>query len=385
VTQIPIDFGFSEEHELLRQQSRRLLEERCPISEVRRLSEDPLGYDPAVWKELGALGWVGLALPEAHGGAGLGFLPLSFVLEEMGRRLLPSPYLPCLLAAFAIENGGSQAQKARWLPAIASADAIATLALYEPSGGFEAGAVVATAEPTEAGWVLRGQKTHVLAAASAQLVVAPFREPSGHLALFVVELPAKGVALEAEIGVDGTRRAARVCFEGVRVGPDARLEGRGEAALHRTHVQGFAALAAEMVGAADAALVMTRDYAINRKQFGRQIGFFQAVKHPIVDIMVGVELSRNHALGAASALDHAPGDAEIAARMAKALASDVFALAVRKGVQLHGGYGFTIDCDMHLYFKRALWSRATLGDGPQHRRHLAAALLDRDAAGAELS
>jgi alkylation response protein AidB-like acyl-CoA dehydrogenase len=140
-----------------------------------------------------------------------------------------------------------------------------------------------------------------------------------------------------------------------------------------------------MVGAADAALSMTRDYAINRKQFGRQIGFFQAVKHPLVDIMVGVELARNHVLGAASALDHAPADAEIAARMAKSLSSDVFALAVRKGVQLHGGYGFTIDCDMHLYFKRALWSRATLGDGPLHRRHLAAALVDANAAGAEAS
>jgi len=385
VTQIPIDFGFREEHELLRQQSRRLLEERCPLSEVRRLSEDPLGWDPAVWKELGALGWVGLALPEAHGGAGLGFLPLSFVLEEMGRHLLPSPYLPSLLAAFAIENGGSEVQKARWLPGIASGEKIATLALTEPSGGFEAASVQATAEPTEGGWVLRGQKTHVLAATSAHFLVAPFREPSGRVELFVIELPAKGVCLETEIGVDATRRAARVAFEGVRVSREARLEGRGEVALRRTHVQGFAALAAEMVGAADAALAMTRDYAINRKQFGRQIGFFQAVKHPIVDILIGVELSRNHVLGAASALDHAPADAETAARMAKALASDVFAVAVRKGVQLHGGYGFTIDCDMHLLFKRALWSRATLGDGAYHRRLLAQALLDHDAAGAETS
>jgi len=173
-----------------------------------------------------------------------------------------------------------------------------------------------------------------------------------------------------------------MALESVRVGREARLEGSGEAALHRTHVRGFAVLAAEMVGAADAALVMTRDYAINRKQFGRQIGFFQAVKHPIVDVMIGIELARNHVLGAAAALDHDSADAEISARMAKSLASDVFATAVRKGVQLHGGYGFTIDCDMHLYFKRALWSRATLGDGPHHRRHLAAALLDRDAVGA---
>ena len=382
MTRIPNDFGFSEEHELLRQQARRFFEERCPISEVRRLAEDPLGHDPALWKELGALGWVGLALPEVHGGSGLGFLPLSLLLDEMGRRLVPSPYLPSLLGALAIEAGGSDAQQARWLPAIASGERIATLALYEPSSGYEPAGVRATAEPTEGGFVLRGQKRFVLAGGCAQLLVAPFREPSGQVSLFVVELPAKGITVENEIGTDPTRRTARMALESVRVGREARLEGSGEAALHRTHVRGFAVLAAEMVGAADAALVMTRDYAINRKQFGRQIGFFQAVKHPIVDVMIGIELARNHVLGAAAALDHDSADAEISARMAKSLASDVFATAVRKGVQLHGGYGFTIDCDMHLYFKRALWSRATLGDGPHHRRHLAAALLDRDAVGA---
>jgi len=192
VTWIPNDFGFSEEHELLRQQARRFFEERCPISEVRRLAEDPLGHDPALWKELGALGWVGLALPEAHGGSGLGFLPLSLLLDEMGRRLVPSPYLPSLLGALAIEAGGSDAQQACWLPDIASGDRIATLALYEPSSGFEPAGVRATAEPTEGGFVLRGQKRFVLSGGCAQILVAPFREPSGQVSLFVVELPAKG-------------------------------------------------------------------------------------------------------------------------------------------------------------------------------------------------
>ncbi len=381
MARIPTDFGLREEHALLRQQARRFFEERCPISEVRRLAEDPVGHDPALWKEIGALGWVGLALPEVHGGAGLGFLPLALLLDEMGRRLVPSPYLACLLGALAIDAAGSAPQQARWLPAIASGDQVATLALCESGGGFEAESVRATAEPFEGGFVLRGQKHFVLAGASAQIVVAPFREPSGEISLFVVDLPAKGVSIEREIGVDPTRRTARIAFDGVRVARDARLEAPGAGALGRIHVRGFAALAAEMVGGADAALGLARDYAIDRKQFGRQIGFFQAVKHPIVDVMVGVELARNHALGAAAALDYAGEDAEVPTRMAKALASDVFAIAVRKGVQIHGGYGFTIDCDMHLYFKRALWSRATLGDATHHRRHLAAALLDRDALG----
>jgi alkylation response protein AidB-like acyl-CoA dehydrogenase len=130
-----------------------------------------------------------------------------------------------------------------------------------------------------------------------------------------------------------------------------------------------------MAGAADAALCLTRDYAVQRVQFGRPIGAFQAVKHPLVDILIGVESARTLALGAAAALDHQPERAELPARMAKAAAGDAFSLAVRKAVQLHGGYGFTWDCDAHFYFKRALWSRATLGDAGQHRRRLADALL----------
>jgi len=226
--------------------------------------------------------------------------------------------------------------------------------------------------------VLRGVKSLVLAGAHAGLVIAPFREPGGRLSLFAVELPAGGVRVEPEIGVDPTRRSARVVFEGVRVAREARLgEGApgGERALARAHLRGMAALAAEMVGGAEAVLGLTRDYAIARKQFGKQIGAFQGVKYPIVDTMVGVELARTHVIGAAAALDQTPDDAEVAARMAKAIASDVYPVAVRRGVQLHGGYGFTWDCDVHFYFKRALWSRATLGDGAHHRRRLASALL----------
>jgi alkylation response protein AidB-like acyl-CoA dehydrogenase len=372
---IPTDFGFTEEHELLRQQARRLLEERCPFSEVRRLAESPDGFDTGVWKELGALGWVGLVLPEAHGGAGLGALHLALLLEEMGRKLLPSPFLASLLAGFALEAGGSAAQLARFAPAIASGETIATLALHEPGGAWRAEDLQATAEPVDGGYVLRGVKPFVLAGAHAGLVIAPFREPGGHLSLFAVELPAKGVEIAPETGIDPTRRTARITFAGVRVGSDARLEGNGAAALRRAHVRGFAALAAEMVGGAEATLIVTRDYAIARKQFGKQIGAFQGVKYPIVDAMVGIESARSLAIGAAAALDHTPDEAELAARMAKALASEVFPSVVRKGVQLHGGYGFTWDCDVHFYFKRALWSRATLGDGAHHRRHLGRILL----------
>jgi alkylation response protein AidB-like acyl-CoA dehydrogenase len=368
---IPADFGFTPEHELLRDSARRFLEERCPAAEVRRLAGDPLGHDPKLWRDLAELGWLGLVLPEAHGGAGLGHLHLALLLEEMGRVLLPSPFLGCLLAGIAIREGGSEAQRARWLPAIASGETLATFAACEPAASWEPGAVEARAEPADGGFVLHGRKTHVEAAPSAALVVAPFRERDGGVALFAVELPAAKLRVEREVGVDATRRAGRLDFEGVRVGAGARLAGDGPGALRATLVRGWAALAAEMVGGADAVLEMTRRYAIARKQFDRPIGSFQAVKHPLVDTLVGVELARTHALAAAAALDRSPETAEPLARMAKALASEVYPAAVRRGVQLHGGFGFTIDCDVQLYFKRALASRGTLGDGVHHRRHLA--------------
>jgi alkylation response protein AidB-like acyl-CoA dehydrogenase len=373
--QIPADFGFTEEHEVLRQSARRFLEERCAISEVRRLAESPHGNDPALWKEIAQLGWLGLVLPEARGGAGLGHLHLALLLEETGRRLLPAPVFAALLAGFALEAAGSAAQRARLEPALASGDLVATFALCDAGGGWEAPEIEATAEARDGGFALRGVKPFVIAGAEAGLVIAPFRERSGDLALFAVDLPTRGVRVESEIGVDPTRRSARLVFEDALVSASSRLESPGAEALHRVHVRGFAALAAEMVGGAESTLQMTRDYAIARKQFDRQIGAFQAVKHPIVDAMIGVELARTHVLAAAAALDHAPDSAEVPARMAKAIASEVYPAAVRKAVQLHGGYGFTWDCDAHFYFKRALWSRAMLGDGAHHRWFLAGELL----------
>ncbi|MBW2312667.1 MAG: acyl-CoA/acyl-ACP dehydrogenase [Deltaproteobacteria bacterium] len=369
---VPGDFGFSDDHEILRDGARRFLEERCPIEEIRRLADDPVGHDPGVWKEMAELGWAGLTIPEAHGGAGLGNLHQALLLEEMGRRLLPSPYLGGALAALAIERAGDAAQQARWLPGIASGDTLASLGWLEPEGSWEPSDVKATARREGDTWVLSGTKAHVPCGADAALVVAPF-VADGEIALFAI---AGGFQAEAEVSIDPTRRTARLQFDGLAVPDDTRLSG-GDLATWRTILlQSAAWLAAEMVGAAEATLGLTRDYAIDRKQFERQIGSFQAVKHPLVDDMIGIELARNHVYGAAAAFDAGETEAaETGARMAKAMASDVLARAVRHGVQFHGGYGFTLDCDMHFYFKRALFCRAMLGDAVHHRRHLAATLF----------
>jgi len=378
--EVPTDFGFTEEHALLRGETRRFLAERLPIAELRRQVDAGVRLDRGLWKEIAQLGWVGLVLPERFGGAGLGWLHLEVLMEEMGRRLVPGPFLGSLLAGIAIERGADDAQRERWLPAIASGETIASLALVEPGGAFEGDAVAATADPVEGGYVLRGRKNHVVGGADAGLLVAAFREPAGRTSLFAVDLPCAGVSVEDEVSIDPTRPTARIAFDGVRVGREARLAGDGAAALADTLVRGAAALAAEQVGGAESVLQITRQYAIDRKQFDRPIGFFQAVKHPIVDMMCGIELARSLACGAASALDAGTPSAEVHARMAKSLAGDVYAQAVRKGVQLHGGYGFTWDCDVHLYFRRALWSRPMLGDAIHHRRRLGEVLFD-DAGG----
>jgi alkylation response protein AidB-like acyl-CoA dehydrogenase len=373
--EVPTDFGFTEEHALLRGETRRFLAERLPIGELRRQVDAGARLDRGLWKEIAQLGWVGLVLPERFGGAGLGWLHLAILMEEMGRRLVPGPFLGSLLAGIALERCGDDAQRERWLPAVAAGETIATLALVEPGGAFEAETVAATADPVEGGFVLRGRKTHVVGGADAGLAVAAFREPSGRASLFAVELPAPGVTVEDEVSIDPTRPTARIAFDGVRVGPEARLAGDGALALAETLARGCAALAAEQVGGAESVLQITRQYAIDRKQFDRPIGFFQAVKHPIVDMMCGVELARSLACGAAAALDAGTPSGEVHARMAKALAGDVYAQAVRKGVQLHGGFGFTWDCDVHFYFRRALWSRPMLGDAIHHRRRLADVLF----------
>jgi alkylation response protein AidB-like acyl-CoA dehydrogenase len=211
-------------------------------------------------------------------------------------------------------------------------------------------------------------------AGSSALLVAPFTVDGG-VALFAIPLPTDGVSIEPEVSVDGTRRTARVVFDGARVASSARLDGEGAAALATLHMRGYVMLAAEMIGAAEAMLSRTREYAIERKQFNRQIGSVQAVKHPIVDVMIAIERARSLVVGAAAALDQAPDRAENTARMAKAAATDALRFAVDRGVQLHGGYGFTWDCDAHFFFKRYLWSAATLGDATHHRKHLASALI----------
>jgi alkylation response protein AidB-like acyl-CoA dehydrogenase len=360
---------------LLRDEARRWLSERVTPADLRRLAGDARGDDPAHWKELAELGWTGLVVPEAWGGAGFGAVQLAVLAEESGRRLLPTPLVPALLAAKWIELAASDAQRERWLPRLASGEALATAAHVEAGGAWDARATTCTLD----GARLTGAKSHVWAGATAQAFVVPARErTSGALRVAVVDANASGVAVAAERVLDASRRQARVRFDGAACDV---LAGDGEAAWRAVLPWAQTALAAEMAGGADAALAMTAAYAQTRVQFDRPIGSFQAIKHPLVNVLVAIEQLRSLVYAAASALDAGASEAPLLARMAKAAASEAYPFACSRAVQFHGGYGFTEDCDAHLYLRRALASRPAFGDARELRAEVAGALLD---AGAEL-
>ena len=226
--QIIDGFGFTEEHELLRDSARRLLQERCPLEEVRRLSGDELGYDSSLWKEIANLGWAGIAVAEEYGGAELGSLHLALLLEETGRCVLASPLLGQTLSGIAIQCAGDEAQRARYLPSIAAGETIATLALTDDTLSWEPEQVGGTAEPTQDGYSLRGAMTHVLNGPWAERIVAPFRcSDSGELALFVVDVAASGVAVRPEVGLDPTSSLS-LLRRGLRLRGRATRSGRPE-------------------------------------------------------------------------------------------------------------------------------------------------------------
>jgi alkylation response protein AidB-like acyl-CoA dehydrogenase len=357
---LPAQLGYTSDHDLLRKTARRLLDDKCPLARVRALVDDDTGYDDRLLREIAELGWLGLALPEARGGAGLDMLSLALLAEETGRCLLPGPAVPSILAGLAIAEA---APASAHLPALATGETIATVALpWDPDSG-------ATAVADGDGYVVDGVIPHVPWARAASLVITPLAVDR-EVAVFAIDPAAATVA--PEIGIDSTRRADRLELRRLRVGDDALL---GDAAAwRRFELRALTLLAAEAVGAAQRILSITRDYAVERTQFNRQIGSFQAVKHPIVDVMIAVEKARSLTYGAAAALDADPDHAELHARAAKVAASDALTFAADRGVQFHGGYGFTWDCDAHFFLKRAIWTAATLGDGTFHRRRIADAL-----------
>ena len=366
-----MNFGFSEEQEELRKAVRRFLDDKSPSTEVRRLMETTEGYDPAVWSQMAnQLGLQALAIPEAYGGAGFGYVELVVVLEEMGRTLLCAPYFSTVaLAANALLSSGDEAAKAEYLPGIANGETIATLAFTEESGRWELDGITMEAKPAGDGWVLDGTKSYVLDGHTANLILVAARTANG-LSLFAVAGDADGLTRTPLSTMDQTRKQAKLTFAAT----PARLVGEDGAAgpvLSKTLDLAAVALAAEQVGGAQRVLDMSVEYAKNRIQFGRPIGSFQAIKHKCADMLLEVESAKSAAYYAGWAAAEDNDELPVTACLAKAYCSEAYFHAAAENIQIHGGIGFTWEHDAHLYFKRAKSSELLLGDPAYHRELLA--------------
>ena len=375
-----MDFAFNEEQEELRSMARAFLEENSGSEQVRKAMESDLGYDPEVWRQIGAeLGWTSVHIPEEYGGLGLGYVELVALSEIMGASLLCAPFFSSVcLAGNALLVAGSEEQKQAYLPGIAEGTTRASLAYSGNSGDWTASTVAVIATRSGDEYCLQGTTSFVVDGHCADLLIVAARTEgsvgSEGVSLFVVPADSAGLGRRVLPTMDQTRRMAEITLEGVRVPASARLGDEGAAwpLLSRTLDLAAIALAAEQVGGAQRCLDLAVAYANERQQFGRAIGSFQAIKHKCADMMVKVESARSAAYYAGCCVAEG-NDAELdtVAPLAKAYCSDAYFQCAADCIQIHGGVGFTWEYDIHLYFKRAKSSESLLGDAAFHREILA--------------
>jgi len=353
-----VNFDLSEEQQMLQQTVARLLERECPPTRLREIFESESGHDPALWKNLVEMGIAGLAVPEEHGGAGLEMLDLALAAETLGYAGAPGPFLGHSLATLAIRLGGSDEQQREWLPRLATGDALGTVALGEGGGVW-----LPEDWTLAAGAKLDGTKLAVPHPDLADVIVVGVA--GGGLAL--VAAGAAGLAFEPMSGADRARRLGSVTFSGT---PCEELP-EGRVAAGGVRDAGLVLLAADAFGSGSRLVDMSVEHAKTREQFGVTIGHFQALKHQLADMAVEMEPARGLFWYAAHAFDHIPDERERSAAIAKAHITDNAMQVARRAVEAHGGIGFTWECDVQLWFKRAMFDRAFLGTPEVHRERAA--------------
>ncbi len=356
-----MNFDFSDEQKQLRDEARKFLAEKCPPKAVRAVLDGKAPYDRELWKGLAEMGFLGVAIPEAYGGAGAGHLELCVIAEEMGRALAPVPFSSTVyLAAEALLLAGTGAQKQKWLPAIAKGEAIGTLALFEGKGNPSPQAIKLAAS----GGTLNGVKMPVPDGAIADFAIVAARTGSGgrdtDISLFIVDLKGKGVESKALSNIDPTRGQAEITFKNAKAEPLGHA-GEGWSILTQLLDHAAVLMAFEQVGGADRALEMGRDYALDRIAFGRPIGSFQAVKHMLADMYVSATLARSNCYYGAWALSTNSSELPEAAAGARISATQAFQHCAKNNIQVHGGMGFTWEFDCHMFYRRA--NAAALGLG----------------------
>ncbi|MCS5636972.1 MAG: acyl-CoA/acyl-ACP dehydrogenase [Myxococcota bacterium] len=358
-----MDFGLSEEQELLQETIRGFVQKECPPARLRELFDAGAGHDGALWNGLAEMGLTGLVVPEEYGGAGMEVLDLALVCEVLGAGGVPGPFLGHSLAALALSEGGSPEQKARWLPELVSGQKIATLALCEANSAWQPDAWACQG----AGGSVAGTKFYVPHADAADLILVGVQ--GGHLV--VVESSDPGIERENLEGIDRGRPVFRVDFDNA----PGEVLGEAPGIAGRVRDAGLVLLAADAFGAASQLIDLAVEYAKTREQFGQKIGQFQAVKHQIARLGLDIEPTRALFWHAAYAVDHLPGEGERAAALAKSHITDRALQAARTVVELHGGLGFTWECDVQLGFKRLMFDRGFLGS-PESLRDRCASLAN---------
>ncbi|HSP99803.1 MAG TPA: acyl-CoA dehydrogenase family protein [Candidatus Dormibacteraeota bacterium] len=377
----PRNFGFGEDETILRDSARKFLADNASVEALRRLvardhkqayesAVPPAPWDEALWQQMVELGWPSLAVPERAGGVGMKMVAVAALAEEAGRAALVSPLITTMLATCVLRECDTPAASAALERIVGGAPM--ALAMTNARGSWAVDDTDVTATPSAGGVVLSGTASFVQDARKVRAFVVAARG-GGEVGLYLVDADAPGVAIHPDRVVDLTRDQARVSFADVRV-PADRVVAAGTAgaeALRRAVPALLTIVAADMCGAGEWQLQTTTAYAQVRKQFDRPLGFFQAVKHPLVNMMLAIDQARSLVYNAACAIDSEPAHAERFTRMAKASAGDMAALCSGRSVQLHGGIGFTWECDVHLWFKRQQHNQLLLGDAAYQRARLA--------------
>jgi len=354
-----VNFDLTEEQELLQETVRQFASNVCTSTRRRAIFDDKDGHDTELWRGLLELGLGAIAVPDEFGGAGLELLDLALAAEVLGAEAVPGPFLGHSLAGLAILHAGSDAQKKTWLPKLASGERLGTIAFAEGDGRWQ------PEDWTLAGGAtLEGVKAHVPFGAQADLFVVGTR--GGRLAL--CERSASGLVVEPLPGIDRTRRIAELSLANT---PCELMPGGPESVM-RVRDAALVLLAADAFGGASKLVDLSVDYAKARQQFGVTIGSFQGLKHQLAAMAVEVEPARGLYWYAAYAFDHVPAEAERSAALAKSHLTQVYMQIARDAVEAHGGIGYTWECDVQIYFKRAMFDRAFLGTPGAHRERAAA-------------
>jgi len=374
-----LDLDFSPEQELLRQTTRDVLERHCPLSVVREMEDDPIGFPTSVWDQLGSLDLIGLLLPEEYGGSGMTLVEGVALYEELGRSLAPVPhFVSAVLSGGVLAAAGSSAQKDRWLRPITSGEAVLTPAWLEPENGYSPRGVALAATARPGGFTLNGIKRHVAYAAAAHQLVVLARTGEGPTAvdLFLVDPAAPGVTLRQQFTVASDTQY-EVTFNGVEVSEDDRIgpAGSGWATWQQVLEPALVLLAAQAVGGARFALEITTQYAKDRHQFDKPLGAFQALAHNLADAVTNLDGAEQLVHEAAWAGATGRPVTQLAP-MAKLFACSTFRDITAMAQQLFGGIGFTLDFDIQLYFRRAKQQQMMWANDRVLEDAVAAALLD---------